>query len=58
MDPLNIEEHKREDDEKIFDLQQLEYPDLNIYKDRAKTHWYWKWRYFSNSDIINLISEY
>jgi GNAT superfamily N-acetyltransferase len=43
-----IKEHDRCDDENIFELQQLVYPEHHLYKDREKTRLYWQWRYFSN----------
>jgi GNAT superfamily N-acetyltransferase len=55
MDLLHIEEHRRENDELIFDLQQLQYPDHPTYKDRDKTRRYWQWRYFSSPDIISRV---
>lgn len=55
MNRPKIEEHKRADDEKIFDLQKLVYPDHFIYKDRELTRLYWQWRHYSNPDITSRI---
>ena len=45
---FQIRIHDRSQDEQIFDLQQLVYPEHPIYRNRQLTRKYWQWRYFSN----------
>ena len=51
----NIELHKREDDNLLFDLQKITYPDHNIYKHENLAAQYLQWRYYSNTSIHSRI---